>query len=152
MRALKPQSGAPGLLFDRLTDMQPGIAFEPVPKRTMTVEELRASVEREITTLLATRAPEPEHVLEGRDRSVVDYGLADISHYFTRDREDAERLVRMVARTIAAYEPRLKKVAVRVDRANRQHRTAELTIEGEIRVGRVVEPVSFPVAVQAPGA
>ena len=152
MRALKPQTGAPSPLFDRLTDAAPGMAFEPVPKRTLSVEELRASIAREIRTLLSTRAPEPEHVLDGRERSVVDYGLADIGHYFTRDREDSERLARMVARTIAAFEPRLTKVAVRIDRSDRQHRSVELMVDGDIRVGRIVEPVSFPVAVQAPGA
>ena len=151
MRALKPQDGAPVPLFDRLTDSAPGVDFEPVPLRVLGSDALRASVQDEIRTLLSTRAPDPEHVLDLRERSVVDYGLADIAHYFTRDREDADRLVRSVARTIAAYEPRLRKVAVRLDRMDRQHSSIELTIEGEIRVGRMVEPVSFPVSVEAPG-
>lgn len=151
MRALKPRDGAPVPLFDRLTDTTPGVDFEPVPLRMHGPEALRASVRDEILTLLSTRAPDPEHVLDGRQRSVVDYGLADISHYFTRDRDDTERLARSVARTIAAYEPRLRKVAVRIDRMNRQHRSLEITIEGEIRIGRMVEPVSFPVSLEASG-
>lgn len=151
MRPLHPRDGAPVPLFDRLVDEDPGARLEAVPKRVLDKAGLIASVEREIATLLNTRAPEPEAVLDARERSAVDYGLADFSHYFTHDLEDADRLARTVARTVAAFEPRLAKVAVTVERLDRQHRRLQVTIKGEVRVGRVVEPVAFPVTVQALG-
>lgn len=151
MRPLKPIDGAPVPLFDRLTDEAPSARQEATPKRVLDKAGMVASVETEIATILNTRAPDPEAVLEARERSVVDYGLADFSHYFTHDLEDSDRLARMVARTIAAFEPRLRKVAVTVERLDRQHRRLAVTVKGEVRVGRVIEPVAFPVTVQALG-
>jgi len=138
---------APVPLLDRLQDENPRVPAEPEPYRAIDLDGLKASVEREVRTLLNTRCPFPEDEIDYADRSVVDYGLIDMSPYFTSNVEDQRRISQHVARTIAAYEPRLTRINVTVERVRREAHVLTVRIDGGVRYGDMVEPVSFPVAI-----
>ncbi|MEQ8603815.1 MAG: type VI secretion system baseplate subunit TssE [Marivibrio sp.] len=151
MRPLHKSDGARAPLFDRLIDDNPGTPGEPMPKIYLDIEGLADSVEREVRTLLNSRCPLTEVEIDYDARTVIDYGLIDLSGFFTADLQDQRRLSQHIARTIAAYEPRLAKVAVTVERLHREVRALDVVIAGEMRVGEIVHPIAFPVRIAPPG-
>jgi type VI secretion system protein ImpF len=152
MPPLQSRKGAPAPLLDRLCDDDPGVAAEPVPRRYLDLDGLAGSVRREIGTLLNSRCGLTEDEIDYETRSVADFGLIDLSHLFTDNPRDRERLARHVARTIAAYEPRLIRVHVTVEALRRQTGTLDLRIDGGLRFGETVEPISFPLRVDGTAA
>lgn len=151
MVALKPNKGAPAPLLDRLVDDDPQVRSEPMPRRTLDLEGLAASVETEVRRVLNTRCPFRERDIDYEARTVVDYGLIDISPYFTGNPQDQARLSRHVAQTIAAYEPRLSRIAVTVERLHREVRALDVRIDGDLIYDDVVQPVSFPIRIAPAG-
>lgn len=152
MPPLQSRKGAPAPLFDRLCDDDPGVSAEPVPLRYLDIDGLAESVRREIATLLNSRCGLGEDEVDYAFRSVTDFGLVDLSHLFTDNPRDTARVAQHVARTIAAYEPRLTGVHVAVEAVRRQTGTLDLRVEGGLRFGDTVEPISFPLRVDGTAA
>jgi len=140
--------GARALLFDRLVDLDPRQAVEQHPLRVLDRDGLRESVRREVARLLNTRTPLPPSGLEGRERTVLEYGLPDFSARYTRDPGARAELAREMERCIEAYEPRLRGVRVEVELPPGSQRELTARVSGTMVSGDVVEPVSFPVAVE----
>lgn len=147
MRPLRTKKGDLAPLFDRLSDEDPGVSSEPVPRRFLDLDGLADSVQREIHTLLNTRCGWGEDEIDYDQRGVPDFGLVDLSHLYTGSLTDRQKIARHVARTIAAYEPRLVKVAVTVEAIQKETGTLQLQISGGLRFGDGVEPISFPVRI-----
>jgi type VI secretion system lysozyme-like protein len=149
-RGLRP------LLFERLigspksaagTDTGP---FDVTPPRLHDAEDLRASVERELSDLLNTRAPLPIDQLEGRSRSAIDYGIPDLSAFPIGEPSAMERLARHVRDVIAVYEPRLCNPGVTIGRSTGSGKTLTVTVTGELESGTIrTMPVTFALV---PGA
>jgi type VI secretion system protein ImpF len=148
MRDPKPIEGGRALLFERLTDESPP-EEEARPFRVHESEDLKESVRRELVRLLNTRCSVPSHQLGERERSVLDYGIPDFSSLSALAGDDQKRLARIVAQTIAAFEPRLADVRVRVERLRTNDRALLLRVDAVLSVGTHAEPVSFPVLVQS---
>lgn len=144
-------AGAPAPLFERLTDLDPGIDTEARPLRMLTPAELRQSVARELDRLLNTRAPVAADTLAKRQRSTVDYGIPDLSLFAPRDFDSESRLVAMVREAIEVYEPRLAHPRVRLEHAAAQNGALIVHVEGGLRLGSMIEPVSFAVSVHRSG-
>lgn len=142
------KDGAPAPLFDRLVDLHPDVPSEPRPFRTLTRDQLRDSVRREVERLLNTRAPLTQEELAGRTRTVIDYGLPDFGTFSVTSGEDRYRLGVSIAETITIYEPRLQDVVAKVDMVRREEGVLAVNIEATIVAGRIVEPVSFPVLIR----
>ncbi|MDW3207081.1 MAG: type VI secretion system baseplate subunit TssE [Alphaproteobacteria bacterium] len=147
MRPLRTKSGALAPLFDRLTDEDPGVPNEPVPRRYLDLDGLAESVQREIQVLLNTRCGWGESDIDYDNRGVPDFGLVDLSHLFTANVQDRRKVARHVAKTIAAYEPRLLNVAVVVEAIQKETGRLDLRVEGGLRFGEAIEPISFPIRV-----
>lgn len=147
-RDSKSTEGARALLFDRLVDLAPASQVEQQPLRVLTVDELRVSVQRELERLLNTRSPTPPEELEEKEWTVLDWGLADYSGWYTRSAPSQQRLARLIERTIRAFEPRLVDPDVTVELTDPNDRTLQVWIEGSIKVGTLLEPVSFPLALE----
>ncbi len=140
-------SGAPALLFERLTDLDPAVDTEPQPLRILTPDELRQSVARELDRLLNTRAPVSADVLADRARSTVDYGIPDLSLFGPRDFDSETKLIEAVRRAVEAYEPRLANPRVRVERNVPTNDALTVHVDGDLRLGAMIEPISFAVSV-----
>jgi type VI secretion system protein ImpF len=147
-RDSKSTEGTRALLFDRLTDLDPSSEVEQQPLRVLTVTQMRDSVQRELERLLNTRSPTPSEELEKRDWTVLDWGLPDYSGWYTRSAPSQLRLAELIERSINAFEPRLIDPSVRVEPRDGSDRTLMVWIEGTIRIGTLLEPVSFPLALE----
>ncbi|HAE00305.1 MAG TPA: type VI secretion system baseplate subunit TssE [Rhodospirillaceae bacterium] len=151
MRSLRTKKGALAPLFDRLTDDDPGVPNEPVPRRYLDLDGLVDSVRGEIHTLLNTRCGWSESEIDYDNRGVPDYGLIDLAHLFTANPRDRDKVARHVARTIAAYEPRMTRVNVVVESIQKETGQLSLRIEGGVKFADVIEPISFPLKIDGGG-
>lgn len=125
--------GAPVPLFERLVDSAPG---DSSPMPPLDRDGLILSIAAEISDLFNSRLPRPRSAVEGRDRTVLDYGIADISTFqpFSSTQETA--LVAELTAAIAAFEPRLIDARVQLHRLDSARREAFLQDWSE-RSGRL---------------
>jgi type VI secretion system lysozyme-like protein len=148
LRDTRSTQGARALLFDRLVDLDPSDPVEQRPLRVLSLEEMLESVRRELERLLNTRSPTPPEELEGREWTVLDWGLPDYSGWYTRSAVSQERLARLIEATIRAFEPRMIDPHVIVKPTEGNDRMLIVHIDGAVRVGTMLEPVSFPLALE----
>ena len=134
--------------------MDPASPVEQQPLRVLTVQGMRESVQRELHRLLNTRSPTPAEEMESDEKewTVLDWGLPDYTGWYTRSAPSQQRLARLVEATIRAFEPRLVEPRVTVERQEDSERSLVVWIEGAIRVGTLLEPVAFPLALEGRAA
>lgn len=135
-------------LFDRLVDRSPKLRHEVRPARTLDRRGFRESVRRELERLLNTRCPFPAHRLADRPRSVIDYGLPELTGFSANRVEDRERLAELIRRTIEAFEPRLAEVRVRLEPVPGDFLSLTGQVEAMLTFDGVSEPVSFETSVE----
>ncbi|HWN43458.1 MAG TPA: type VI secretion system baseplate subunit TssE [Thermoanaerobaculia bacterium] len=135
-------------LFDRLVDRAPKLRHEVRPARTLDRRGLRESVRRELERLLNTRCPFPAHRLADRPRSVIDYGLPELTGFSAHRIEDRDRLAELIRRAIEAFEPRLADVRVRLEPVPGDSLSLAGHIEAVFQGDSVTEPVSFHTVVE----
>ncbi|HXZ00136.1 MAG TPA: type VI secretion system baseplate subunit TssE [Stellaceae bacterium] len=143
--------GAPAPLFERLTDLDPASSAEGQPLRMLSPEALRQSVARELDRLLNTRAPVAADILAKRERSTIDYGIPDLSLFAPRDFDGETGLMAMVREAIEVFEPRLAHPRVRIERPAGERGALVVHVEGGLRLGAMIEPISFAVSVHRGG-
>jgi type VI secretion system protein ImpF len=131
-------------LLDRLVGHAPRSLGGRHPSHTLTREGLKESVRRELETLLNTRSSLPAALLLERELTVIDYGIPDLSDFSATNVEDHARLAAVVAKAVAAFEPRLRDVRVAAGGYDESERSLALTIAGTLVVDAWREPVSFP--------
>ena len=138
---------ARALLFDRLTDLEPLVPAEPKPLRALTYPQLLESIRRELSALLNTRCPVPQTELKERERSVIDYGLTELT--WTSPMAPADRLVlqTLIEQAISAFEPRLRHPHVTLGAYDSQSSCLECQVEGELTTETLREAVSFPISI-----
>ena len=144
--SLKPKPGGPVPLFDRLSDEFPlKRERELSPRRVYDRDGVFQSVHRELRRLCNTRSCIPMSKWSGRDHTVYDYGLPDYAHLSTRDGGHRVQLARIIEEAISAYEPRLRnpKLTSLPDDPNIINRF-RYNVSGLLVIGKVVEPISFP--------
>ena len=78
---------------------------------------------------------------------MLTYGASDLCWVSPLSEMDQQTLVDSLARTIMAFEPRLRDVAVEVVRYDQFDGALYLAISGGLRTERLSEPVAFPVVV-----
>ncbi len=132
-------------LFDRLVDLEPKSTEEFQPLRTFNRKDILASVRREVGALLNTRCPTPAHLLDERERTVIDYGMPDFSTFYPQNPDDQKRLALIISRAISACEPRLQQVRATVEELVENKRALRIRIDAVLVLESVTEPVSFPV-------
>jgi len=142
------QAGARALLFDRLVDLDPDTAAEPLPLRVFKRQELRESVRREVGRLLNTRCSIPAHRFDDRVRTVLDYGVPDVSSLSPQSPTDQRLLARILSQAIETFEPRLRNVQVTAERFVDSHKALLVRIDAQLVVETITEPVSFPVLIR----
>ena len=128
-----------GSLFDRLTDENPRNSREILPPEREQRERHKASVARDLTSLLNTRRSEsdiPEEFERTRE-SLAAYGVQD----FAVAPMDREAIRRDVERTVRLFEPRLSRVQVAIVESG--DFTYSFRISGMLRVDTGIEPVVY---------
>jgi type VI secretion system lysozyme-like protein len=145
-RSRQPQ-GARTLIFERLAQPLDLSGADTAVARVHDAEGLRNSVREQLTQLLNTRVPFDIDTLEARERTTIDYGLPDLSAFPLGNSEAMSRLARHISRTIAVYEPRLCVRDVILDRPVGLERAVVARVIGDIKVGAVIDPVTFAISV-----
>jgi type VI secretion system protein ImpF len=132
-------------VLDRLIDNDPKRSAEGPLTRSQSLRELKAALKRDLEWLLNTRRtidPAPESARETA-RSVYQYGFADISSKSVLSSQDHSDLVREMESVLAIFEPRLKRVKVRMEAVGDNSRNLRFVIEGLLNVDPAPEPVCF---------
>lgn len=129
-------------LLERLIDFEPSAMHEINPMQTLSIDDMRRSVGRELVRLLNTRGRWNE-VESAAGRTVIEYGIADFATSYRVLPEQEEPLARVVERTIAAFEPRLRNARARIEPEARDRRKLRLVIDAVLAVEHVAHDVTY---------
>ncbi|HMB71713.1 MAG TPA: type VI secretion system baseplate subunit TssE [bacterium] len=127
---------------------------EGPPRRTelrISVSELRNVVRRDLEWLLNTRLTFPERLEDYPEtkRSILAFGLPDLSAYSLASALDSSDICRQIKVAIQTFEPRLAKRSVEVEFVPHDDLTdfsMHFRITGMIEVDPIREPVAFDTA------
>jgi len=138
-------------VIERLTDREPDVSAEPALTRAQSVRQLKASLRRDLEWLLNTRRrPDAvESEFKELEQSMFNYGLADISNLSWDSARDRVRVTRMIERTIATFEPRIKRLkVVAADAGAGLKHVLRFQIEGLLDMDPAPEHISFDTVLQ----
>lgn len=133
-------------VLDRLIDDEPENRNEKMMTRVESLRLLRASVKRDLEFLLnATRMPIdiPESCPEVK-KSVLVYGLPDITTISIQNIGDEQRLIRSLESAIEQFEPRLAcaKVTTRAELGVSKH-AVTFRVEAMLMIDPAPERIAF---------
>jgi type VI secretion system lysozyme-like protein len=143
--------GARAPLFDRLFDYDPRSHEEMHPRRAHSRIEMVESIRVELSRLLNTRCAVSLDGLRGQTRTVLNYGLPDFSTLNPTTDRDRERIGLLITEAIRAYEPRLHAPHVVVEVDAVRARALRFTLYAGLLLEGLIEPVSFPLAIDVRG-
>lgn len=132
-------------ILDRLIDREPKVSTEPHGSRSIHPAQLKEAVKRDLEWLLNSKQvlvkmPDGLHHL---NRSLLTYGMPDLSAASLSNQEDQDRLRRSIEVTIGRFEPRLTGVVVSVVEGRAYDRMLRFRIDALLRMDPEPEPVSF---------
>jgi type VI secretion system protein ImpF len=136
-------------LLDRLTDDEPGNLQEAADKRVLSLQQLKASVLRDLTWLLNTTSlldtQATLHTPAGA--SVINYGLPALAGN-SASNIDLSALERIIHQAIATYEPRILahtlKVRAQAAPGEMNANALSFEIEGDLWA----QPAALPLLLQ----
>lgn len=136
-------------LIDRLIDDEPDRAVEMAESDERALARCKLGLRRDLEGLLNSKRPllAAVEAQEGMDKTVVAFGLKDIS---TEDFSAAgarDRVRRMVAQCIRDHEPRLSNIEVEVDDGPTS-RGIRFRITAVLTVARASESVIYDASVR----
>ena len=137
-------------VLDRLIDERPDQTQEAPATRQTSLRLLKQAVKRDLEWLLNSRAT-PETVPEGLtevNRSLVLYGLPDLTTASVKSPDDRSRLRDAVAETVRLFEPRLEGVEVSLESEVETERAIRFRIDARLKVDPAPEPVTFDTTLQ----
>jgi type VI secretion system protein ImpF len=128
-------------IVDRLTGFKRGAEAER-PAADYDIERMKQAVRDDLSDLLNTRLPEkvPEH-FPLASRSLLSYGLPDLSSLSRSNTGDRLRLTRAIEQAIGQFEPRLTNVTVLL--SPREEGSLQCRIEAMLRADPVPVPIAF---------
>lgn len=131
--------------MDRLLDHEPGVSHEPVQYRLLSIGQIKASVIRDLESLLNTRRQilTPPVAYREVNNSLFVYGLRDFTAQNPKSVSVRQQLRQDVEKTISRFEPRLKNVTVHLETPTGKERNLRFRISGLLVVEPVAEPVTF---------
>ena len=112
-------------VLDRLIDDAPNESQEPVSGRFQSIREMERVVARDLEALLNARRETLEELpseFEEVNRSLLTYGLPDLSSFSLLSENDRNKVRRVIEQTIAAAEPRLGRISVKLEPARAHDR------------------------------
>jgi type VI secretion system protein ImpF len=138
-------------VLDRLLDNEPQVSKEPASSRTQNLRALRAAVGRDLEALLNSRQETlqelPNDFVE-LSRSLLTYGLPDMTSFSLLNHDDRNRVRRSVEEAIEIFEPRLQRVRVALEAPREHDRGLRFRVDALLRVDPTPEPVSFDAVLQ----
>ncbi|MCX4165008.1 MULTISPECIES: type VI secretion system baseplate subunit TssE [Paraburkholderia] len=136
--------------LDKLFDDEPHLPASPA-MRQLSLEELKATVARDVEAILNTRIALTEHELlalpECR-KSVLTYGLNDFAGLSLASHYDRTFICKSIQAAIERHEPRLQQVAVTLEMSQQSTNALNFAIQALLVVHPAEEPVSFDAMLQ----
>jgi type VI secretion system protein ImpF len=132
-------------ILDRLMDNERERKTEIPLGRAQSLRELRASLRRDLEWLLNSRRSPidvPETFTECQ-RSLVVYGLPDLSSLTVQSAADQARLIRGMEEAISHFEPRLTAVKVSLAPVATGSRMLRFVIEAMLNIDPAPEHITF---------
>jgi len=145
MKGLEPS------LLERLFDDEPRSPGTNGMLKTISLEQYKESVARDLEGLLNSRAAFPEDLLKAFpncQQSLMTYGLVDFSSMSLANAFDRVAICRSLEQAIARHEPRLHNVRVALEHNGRGAGGLHFAIHGLLDVLPAREPVSFDAMLQ----
>ena len=146
-------------LLDRLTDDEPGVSTEARWHHSISIEQLKDLVRRDLEALLNTRHSRidlTDPIGKGGRRekvthlaiSSLTFGVPDFTASGVAGQEDRERVRRNVEFAIKRFEGRLRDTrVVLIERESEHDMTIRLTIHSKLNLDPTPEPISFDTVV-----
>ncbi|HEY8560320.1 MAG TPA: type VI secretion system baseplate subunit TssE [Pyrinomonadaceae bacterium] len=137
-------------VLDRLLDFEPDVSREAPKSRSKSLRDLKLSVRRDLEWLLNSRAlPEPiDERLEEVKKSVVVFGLPDITGISAKSHIEQKRLTESLETAIKIFEPRFLNLKVTLEPVNNIDRMLKFRIEARLNVEPTPEPIAFDTVLQ----
>ena len=133
-------------LLDRLIDLDPRTSVDSSVSRAESLRLFRAAVTRDLESLLNSMRPQIElpETYKELEKSLLSYGLPDISSMSAENMRDQKRLLRSIESSIELFEPRLARVRVTSgDRTKKGDQTITFHVEAILLIDPVPERISF---------
>jgi type VI secretion system protein ImpF len=120
------------------------------PVGSVGLRELKQAVTRDLQWLLNTRQwwPTELDVLEETPRSIITYGIPDLSVFSWISHSDRKEICSCIEEAVKTFEPRLIRRTVRASLVETENKAADdfrvrLRIDAVLHVEPYTEPVSF---------
>ncbi len=143
MPFLEPEAHFRASLMDRLRDDRPQESLEAVPLRALTREALKQSILQNLEWILNSRAPDPRRWKAAACLTVIDYGMPDFGATSPENLEHRTELERIMTRCLTHFEPRLRKVQVRVEKTMPTEKSLRVRITAVPAADPASDPLSF---------
>jgi len=113
--------------------------------RTESIRFLRNSIKQNLEWVLNTRRPPLEDTANypHASRSVINYGLMDMTSLSPSSTQDRKLLIQNIAEVVEWFEPRLHSVAIRVEEGDLNRKELRFYIEAYIHMKPAPEEVTF---------
>jgi type VI secretion system protein ImpF len=138
----------PSLLDRLLEDESPE---SPATTLSKTSNKLIDAIRRDLEALLNTRQANIAAIpseLEEASRSLLVYGLPDLSAFNFRSEHDQTRLAQLLKNAIATFEPRLQQVRVTPQPLDELKPALRFAIEGVLKIFPEGEHIIFETAIE----
>ncbi|HTP34817.1 MAG TPA: type VI secretion system baseplate subunit TssE [Candidatus Acidoferrales bacterium] len=138
-------------VLERLIDRDPDMPSEPPPTRSQSVRQLKSALRRDLEWLLNTRRTPDAAGREFREleQSLYNYGVPDLTMINRESTHDRNRLAQAIEQTVAAFEPRLKRIKIRqLEAAAGTQHILRFQIEGFLDMDPAPELISFDTVLQ----
>jgi len=146
---LRPVHGRRPLLFDRLEAGESSLSGKPY--RVDEWNAVRQSVADELNNLLNTRLPPGRWEPISEPQTVIDYGIPDFSSLSAGSDIDRAMMAEVIAKKIAAFEPRLSQVRLQLQPDLTDQSSLLGSIEANLTIESLIQPVSFPLQISTEG-
>jgi type VI secretion system protein ImpF len=137
-------------VLDRLLDFEPDVSREAPKSSSKSLRELKLSVRRDLEWLLNSRSL-PEEIderLEEVKKSVIVFGLPDITGISAKSHIEQKRLTEALENAIKIFEPRFLNLKVTLEPVNNIDRMLKFRIEARLNVEPTPEPIAFDTVLQ----
>lgn len=137
-------------VLDRLLDFEPKSQQEAPKSRSRNLRELKMAVRRDLEWLLNSRCfPEGiDENLEEVFKSVVVYGLPDITGVSAKNHLEQKRLTRALDAAIRTFESRLIDLKVTLEPVSTTDKALKFRIEARLDIEPTPEPIAFDTILQ----
>jgi type VI secretion system protein ImpF len=133
--------------LDRLFDTNPDEKVDPPITRLESVRRLKTALKRDMEWLLNTRrCPVMDQMDDDPGelkRSLLNYGLPDISSMSVQSGKDHTRILRQMEEAVEFFEPRLRNVRISLHPVAKGSRLLRFSMEAMLMIDPAPEQVRF---------